>query len=83
MRVALVGIFVVWFSATCQAGTATANLTVNITIVAGCSVTGNTLNFGSQNVLVANIDQTTTISVTCTNGRPTMLASTMAPTARR
>jgi spore coat protein U-like protein len=51
-----------------KAGTATASLAVSITITAGCTVTGNTLNFGSQSVLAANIDQTTTIAVTCTNG---------------
>jgi spore coat protein U-like protein len=55
------------FIAPASAATTTANLTVNITITAGCTVTGATLNFGSSSVLASNIDQTTTVGVTCTN----------------
>jgi spore coat protein U-like protein len=63
----LAALLLAWLSAECRAGTATANLSVNITITAGCTVTGNTLSFGSQSILAANIDQSTTIGVTCTN----------------
>jgi len=57
-----------------QAGTATANLTVQITITAACSINAATLNFGSSvagTTLVASaITGSTTVSVTCTSGSP-------------
>lgn len=56
-----------------QAGTATANLTVQITITAACTINAATLDFGSNpgtNLLSANVDTSTTVSVTCTNGSP-------------
>jgi len=56
-----------------QAGTATANLTVQITITASCTINAATLDFGSNpgtNLLSANVDASTTVSVTCTNGAP-------------
>ena len=56
-----------------QAGTATANLTVQITITASCTINAATLDFGSNpgtTLVSSNIDQGTTVSVTCTNGSP-------------
>ena len=56
-----------------QAGTATANMTVQITITASCTVNATTLDFGSNagTILVSSaITGSTTVSVTCTNGSP-------------
>jgi spore coat protein U-like protein len=55
-----------------QAGTATANLTVQITIIDACTINAATLNFGAAvpgTTLVASpVTGSTTVSVTCTNG---------------
>ena len=61
------------YQAAAQAGTATANMTVQITITASCSINAATLDFGSNAgtaLLSANVDASTTVSVTCTNGSP-------------
>ncbi len=58
---------------TAPAATSTGNLTVQVTITAGCSVSGTTLNFGSNNgnnLLAAQITATANLSVTCTTGSP-------------
>jgi spore coat protein U-like protein len=58
-------------AAPCEAQTATTTFTVQMTILANCAIdSAATLNFGSQGVLSANIDQTSTIQVTCTNTTP-------------
>lgn len=56
-----------------QAGTSTANLTVQITITASCTINAATLDFGSNpgTTLVSSaINGSTTVSVTCTNLSP-------------
>jgi spore coat protein U-like protein len=54
-----------------EAATATTTFTVQITILANCAIdSASTLNFGSQGILSANVDQTSTIQVTCTNTTP-------------
>ncbi len=56
-----------------QAGTATANMTVQVTITAACTINAATLDFGSNagtSLVASNIDAATTVSVTCTNGSP-------------
>ena len=50
---------------TTQLGTRT--YTISATVVSSCMVTTTTLNFGTTSLFLANIDQTSTISVTCTN----------------
>jgi len=51
--------------------TTTTTFTVQITITASCTInSASTLNFGSQGVLSANVDQTSTIQVQCTNTTP-------------
>ena len=46
-------------------------MAVQMTITATCIVnSASTLDFGSQGVLSANVDQTSTIQVTCTNTTP-------------
>jgi len=53
------------------AATATSSFTVSITIAATCTVnSASTLNFGNQGILSTNVDQTSTIQVTCTNTTP-------------
>ncbi|MCI0747358.1 MAG: spore coat U domain-containing protein [Verrucomicrobia subdivision 3 bacterium] len=54
-----------------EAATTTANFQSQITIVADCQIPStNTLNFGSNGALTANVDATTTFSVQCTNTTP-------------
>ena len=53
------------------AATTTSTFTVQMTIAASCTiVSASTLNFGSQGVLAANVDQTSTLQVQCTNTTP-------------
>ncbi len=53
------------------AGTATATFTAQIAIAAACMInSASSLNFGTQGVLAANVDQTSTIQVTCTSTTP-------------
>jgi spore coat protein U-like protein len=51
-------------------GTATTTFTVTATVPTTCSIATNNLNFGTAGVLTANMDATTTLSPTCTNGTP-------------
>lgn len=56
-----------------QAGTATANLTVQLTVTASCTINAATLNFGSvagTTLLTTASTANTTVSVTCSNGSP-------------
>ena len=51
--------------------TTTTTFTVQITITASCVInSASTLNFGTQGVPTANVDQTSTIQVQCTNATP-------------
>jgi len=46
-------------------------MAVQVTITATCLInSASTLSFGTQGVLAANVDQTATIQVTCTNSTP-------------
>lgn len=54
-----------------QAATATSTLNVQITIQAECTIVSvGSLDFGAQGVIDANIDQSSTISIQCTDGTP-------------
>lgn len=54
-----------------HAATTTSTFTVQVAITASCTInSASTLNFGSQGVLVANVDNTSTLSVQCTNTTP-------------
>lgn len=48
----------------------TASFTVTATIVASCSVSATTLDFGSTGILLANVHSSNTLSVTCSNTVP-------------
>jgi spore coat protein U-like protein len=53
------------------AATTTTTFTVSITITASCVInSASTLSFGSQGVLTANVDNTSTIQVQCSNTTP-------------
>ncbi len=53
------------------ATTTTSTFTVQITLAATCVINStSTLDFGSQGVLTANVDQTSTIQVQCSNTTP-------------
>jgi len=71
----IICIALVWVSAPvlAQAGTATANLTVQITITASCTINAATLTFPSTagtSLLTTAVTGSTTVSVTCTNASP-------------
>ncbi|MFY8114197.1 MAG: spore coat U domain-containing protein [Rhabdaerophilum sp.] len=54
-----------------HAATATGTLNLSITIIASCTVSAPTaINFGSVGSIPANIDQTSTFNVTCSNTTP-------------
>lgn len=51
--------------------TATSNFQVKVTIQAQClAATATTMDFGTQGVFAANVDQTSTLQVQCTNTTP-------------
>jgi spore coat protein U-like protein len=51
--------------------TTTTTFTVQMTITTSCTiVSASTLDFGTQGVLTANVDQTSTVQVQCTNTTP-------------
>ena len=76
IRTTLFSVSVLWWSLAAinaHAGTATANLTVQITITASCTINAATLDFGSNaatTLVGSNIDNSTTVSVTCGSGSP-------------
>jgi spore coat protein U-like protein len=49
------------------AATATGTFNVTLTITDDCTVSATALNFGSSGLLTANINQTSTITVRCSN----------------
>jgi spore coat protein U-like protein len=54
-----------------RAATTTSTFTVQMTITASCIInTASNLNFGTSGVIAANIDQTSTLQVQCTNTTP-------------
>ena len=54
-----------------QAATTTSTFTVQMTVTSSCVInSASTLNFGSQGVLTANVDNTSTLQVQCTNTTP-------------
>jgi spore coat protein U-like protein len=41
---------------------------VTLTVQADCTITANALNFGTTGLITSNIDQTTTMNLTCSSG---------------
>jgi len=59
-----------WMSASHAASTTT-TFGVQVALTATCTInSASALNFGTQGILSANVDQTSTIQVTCTNTTP-------------
>ena len=59
------------FASIALAATTTSTFTAQIALTASCAInSASTLNFGSQGVLTANVDQTSTLQVQCTNTTP-------------
>ncbi len=53
------------------AATATTTFSVSVTLAATCTInSASALNFGNQGILATNVDQTSTVQVTCTNTTP-------------
>ena len=74
---ALLVVVAAGYQATAQAGTATANLAVQMTVTASCTINAATLNFGSVagTTLATTLQPgSTTVSVTCTNASPYSIA---------
>ena len=54
-----------------NAATATSTFSVQMTVTSSCVInSASTLNFGNAGVLVANVDNTSTLQVQCTNTTP-------------
>lgn len=51
-----------------QATVSQTSFSVQATVTAACSVSASTLNFTSYDPTGGNVDRTTTVSITCTNG---------------
>ncbi|TSE02763.1 spore coat U domain-containing protein [Mesorhizobium intechi] len=59
------------FGGEARATTITTPMVVQMTITASCTISSaSTLNFGSSGVIAANVDQTSTVQVQCTNTTP-------------
>jgi spore coat protein U-like protein len=69
-QIAASGLLAMAFAAPAMAATVTGNFQAQITIQNTCALTTapTNLNFGTQGVLVANVDTTSTVKVTCTTG---------------
>jgi spore coat protein U-like protein len=67
----LAAVFAAVLGSAAFATTTTTTFQVQITIQSSCSIlSASTLNFGTQGTLAANVDQTSTIQVQCTNSTP-------------
>jgi spore coat protein U-like protein len=63
--------FAYLFQRSAAAGSVTTTFTAQIAIAAACAIdSASSLNFGTQGMLAANVDQSSTIQVTCTNTTP-------------
>lgn len=70
LNTAILGIGMVALASPALAGSVSGNFQALIEIQNTCAITTapTSLNFGAQGVLVANVDTTSTIKVTCTTG---------------
>jgi len=62
--------FALFCQARAEAATTTTTFNVSLTITASCTVSATALSFGSSGVIAASIDNTSTVTVTCTNTTP-------------
>jgi spore coat protein U-like protein len=68
LSVALAAAPVIPFSA--AAATRQTTFTVTLTLQNDCQIAATNLSFGTSGVIAANIDQSSTLTVTCSNGAP-------------
>jgi spore coat protein U-like protein len=70
-ELALAALLCVPFANQANAATATSTFTVQMTVNSSCVInSASTLDFGTTGVLTANVDNTSTLAVQCTNTTP-------------
>jgi len=70
-KAALAACFLIPWAGASHAASTTTTFAVQATVTATCTInSATTLNFGSVGVLASNVDQSSTIQVTCTNTTP-------------
>ena len=70
-KAALAACFLIPWAVPSHAASTTSTFTVQVSITATCTInSASTLNFGTQGILATNVDQTSTVQVTCTNTTP-------------
>jgi spore coat protein U-like protein len=71
LKLAVAALALLPFANPSSATQVTSNFSVQLTMTTSCVInSASTLNFGSQGVLVANVDNTSTLQVQCTNTTP-------------
>src|SRR3974390_2576824 len=71
LKIAAAALFLLPFAGASHAATATSTFSVQMTVTSSCVINSTaTLNFGSQGVLVANVNGTSALAVQCTNPTP-------------
>ena len=71
LKLAFAALFLLPFAGASNATQVTSTFTVQMTLTPTCIINStSTLDFGSQGVLTANIDNTSTLAVQCTNTTP-------------
>ena len=71
MKIAIAALLLLPLADASNASTVTQNFTVQMTVTSACVInSASTLNFGNSGVLVANVDNTSTLQVQCTNTTP-------------
>jgi spore coat protein U-like protein len=70
-KIAAAALLLLPFAGALHAATATSTFSVQMTVTSSCVINSTaTLNFGSQGVLVANVNGTSALAVQCTNTTP-------------
>lgn len=70
-KTAVAALFILPFATQSHASSTTSTFTVQVTVTSSCVInSASTLNFGSQGVLTAAVDNTSTLQVQCTNTTP-------------
>ena len=71
LKVAVAALSFLPFANPSNATTVTSTFTVQMTVTSSCVINStSTMDFGSQGVLTANVDTTSTLAVQCTNTTP-------------
>jgi spore coat protein U domain-containing protein, fimbrial subunit CupE1/2/3/6 len=71
LKFAVAALFFLPFANPSNASTVTSTFTVKVTVTSSCVINStSTMDFGTQGVLTANVDSTSTLAVQCTNTTP-------------